>query len=152
MNIFNLDNFSPIELLVSHIALKEAAREQKWKQDWLLEHAMAPLNHLFDDHGLCNPSWCHKRKQLDKVESTSSDGSPDDPKDKRDSKTYYRSKVSNGKLFDAMKKKYEHYITKEYLQQCMHSFDTQVNEGMNNSIAAYATKGKHFCTTTSLLT
>ena len=39
MNIFNLDNFSSIELPVSHIALKEAAREQKWKQDWLLEYA-----------------------------------------------------------------------------------------------------------------
>ena len=59
MNIINLDNFSPIELLVSHIALKEAAREQKWKQDWLLEHAGEgvedPVGPRFEEaHGIRN--------------------------------------------------------------------------------------------------
>ena len=128
--------------------------KQHCKKDieWLMDHAMAPLNHLFDDHALCDPSWCHKRKKLDKEQSSGDDGPPVDPKDERDSKTYYRSKVSNGKLYDEMAIKYEHYISKEYLQQCQHSFDTQVNEGMNNSIAAYAPKGKHYCTTISLLT
>ena len=28
----------------------------------LRENSMAPLFHLFDDHHLCDPSWCHKRK------------------------------------------------------------------------------------------
>ena len=30
--------------------------------EYLRLHSMAPLHHLFDDHHLCDPSWCHKRK------------------------------------------------------------------------------------------
>ena len=29
--------------------------------DYLREHSMAPLYHLFDTHHLCDPNWCHKR-------------------------------------------------------------------------------------------
>jgi hypothetical protein len=25
---------------------------------WMLEHIMAPLEHLFNDHHLCNSNWC----------------------------------------------------------------------------------------------
>ena len=123
--------------------------KQNCKKDinWLLEHAMAPLNHLFDDHPLCDSSWCHKKKALDNA-----DQPPVDDKEERNKKTYYRSKVDDDKLFDAMKIKYTKYISKEYLQHCMHSFDTQINEGMNNSCAAYANKGKHYGGTSSLLT
>ena len=51
-----------------------------------------------------------------------------------------------------MQSKYDKHISKEYLQHCQHSFDTQVNEGMNNSVASYANKGKHYGGTSSLLT
>ena len=26
--------------------------------EWMMEHADAPLNHMFNDHSLCDPSWC----------------------------------------------------------------------------------------------
>ena len=51
-----------------------------------------------------------------------------------------------------MKEKYKKYISQEFLQHCMHSFDTQINEGLNNSVSAFANKGKHYGSTTSLIT
>ena len=40
---------------------------------WLAEHAMAPLDHLFDDHNLCNSSWCHSKKKLDGIKTCPSE-------------------------------------------------------------------------------
>ena len=51
-----------------------------------------------------------------------------------------------------MKQEYAKYISREYLQHVQHSFDTQVNEGINNSVASYANKGKHYSGTSSLIT
>ena len=115
------------------------------EMEWLLEHAMAPLDHLFDNHHLCDSTWCHKKKVVNEK-------LPVDPKEERNNKTYYRSMKDDEKLYHAMKAKYEKYIDKEYLQHCRHSFDTQVNKGMNNSVAAYAAKGKNYAGTSSLLT
>ena len=123
------------------------------KIEWLLQHALAPLDHLFDDHRLCDSSWCHKKRLLEEKNTTDNADSPvADDKNERNGKTYYRSKMEDVKLYDAMKEKYDKYISKEYLQHCQHSFDTQINEGMNNSVAAYANKGKHYGGTSSLLT
>ena len=55
-------------------------------------------------------------------------------------------------LFQAMKEKYVKYTTYNFLKQCKHEFDTQMNEGMNNSVAFYAAKGQKYATTTSLKT
>ena len=55
-------------------------------------------------------------------------------------------------MYEVMKQKYKHYISEEYLAQCCHLYDTQVNECMNRSIAKYVPKGTNFCTTTSLIT
>ena len=51
-----------------------------------------------------------------------------------------------------MKIKYAKYISEECLGHCRHSFDTQVNKGMKNSIVTYAGKEKHHSGTSSLLT
>ena len=51
-----------------------------------------------------------------------------------------------------MKLKYVKYITYNYMKQCRHEFDTQMNESMNNSVAFYALKGQNFSGTTSLKT
>ena len=60
--------------------------------------------------------------------------------------------VNDKRLYDAMKIKYAKYITHDFLNQCRHEFDTQMNEGMNNSVAFYAPKGLNFSTSTSLKT
>ena len=46
--------------------------------------------------------------------------------------------------------KYSKYITVEYLTQCCHMYDTQLNEGMNRSVSKYVHKGTNFCGTNSL--
>ena len=38
------------------------------------------------------------------------------------------------------------------MTQCCHEYDTQVNEGMNRSVAKYVPKGTNYCSTTSLIT
>ena len=60
--------------------------------------------------------------------------------------------VKDKLLYDEMLNRYEKYITHDYLKQCRHEFDTQMNEGMNNSVSHYAPKGMNFSGTTSLQT
>ena len=68
----------------------------------------------------------------------------------RDDKGYYRSKVTDGALYEIMVAKYSKYITVEYLTQWCHMYDTQLNEGMNRSVSKYVHKGTNFCGTNSL--
>lgn len=110
---------------------------------WLMEHAMAPLDHMFDDHTLCSSSWCHRKRK--------GEGGTISPSE-RDDKGYYRSKMTDRSLYEVMKEKYKRYISHNYLAQCCHLYDTQVNEGMNKSVAKYVPKGTNFCTTASLIT
>ena len=63
---------------------------------------------------------------------------------------YYRSKETDNDLYIALKQAYAKYITKEMLEQCNHNYNTQVNEGMNTSIARYAPKSRHYSKSTSL--
>ena len=63
---------------------------------------------------------------------------------------YYRTIEDNLALYEAIKTRYQRYISREFLAQCRHEFDTNLNEGMNQSVATYASKGLTFCTTPSL--
>ena len=51
-----------------------------------------------------------------------------------------------------MKEKYSRYVSDNFLRQCCHECDTQMNEGLNRSVAKYVPKGTNFCTTISLIT
>ena len=104
---------------------------------------MAPLDHMFDDHNLCDPSWCHRKKKEESGTTSPSE---------RDDKGYYRCKKEDAKLYEKMKEKYSKYISEQFLEQCCHQYDTQVNEGLNRSVAKYVPKGTNFCTTSSLIT
>ena len=44
----------------------------------------------------------------------------------------------------------ERFQTDENIKECLHSYDTQYNESLNNSVARYAPKFKHYGTTMSL--
>ena len=48
---------------------------QNFKKDieWLLEHAMAPLEHLFHDHHFYDSTWYHKKKALETDDQPSVD-------------------------------------------------------------------------------
>ena len=73
--------------------------------EWLLEHAISLLNHLFDNNSLCLESWCHRKRKEGGSETKSLE---------RADKGYYHCKVADAKLFEAMKGKYEKYISRDF--------------------------------------
>ena len=105
---------------------------------------MAPIDHLFDDHGHCDSSWCHKKAIEEKKIKYKEVGS------ERSREGYYRCKVKDKELYESLCDLYEPYITEERIGQCKHEFETQVNEGMNTCVAKYAPKGRHYSKTISL--
>ena len=72
---------------------------------------MAPLDHLFNNHHICDATWWHTNKALD------NDVQPDvDCKEEISYKIYYRSMVEDTILYKTMKEKYAKYIYEEYLR------------------------------------
>lgn len=65
---------------------------------------------------------------------------------------YYRSKVTDAKLYEEVRAKYDAYVTKEKLEECAHEFDSNINESLNNIVSKYAPKRKHFSKSLSLVT
>ena len=59
-------------------------------------------------------------------------------------KLYYRNKEKDAALYDMMKNAYATFQRKEVLMQSMHTYSTQLNEGMNLAVAKYAPKTKTF--------
>ena len=68
----------------------------------------------------------------------------------RNQRGYYRSKITHAQLYKDMTLAYQPYIQEEMLKQLQHSFSTQRNEAMNQSVASYAPKGKTYSLTDSL--
>ena len=68
----------------------------------------------------------------------------------RNQRGYYRSKITHAQLYKDMTLAYQPYIEEEMLKQLQHSFSTQRNEAMNQSVASYAPKGKTYSLTDSL--
>ena len=65
---------------------------------------------------------------------------------------YYRCKRKNSEVYEQICELYKPYITEEHLRQLHHSFSTQHSEAMNNSVSAFAPKGKTYSKTESLET
>ena len=110
----------------------------------IMEHIMAPLDHLFDDHKHCDSSWCHKKRREEDPKQCNEVGS------ERNKEGYYRNKKDDAELYAKLCELYQPYITEERITQCKHEFDTQVNEGMNTSVAKYAPKNRHYSKSISL--
>lgn len=67
-------------------------------------------------------------------------------------KVYYWSKITDGTLFVSMKNKYDRYIIVEFLTQCCHICNTQLNEGMKQIVIKYTPECTNYCQTNSLIT
>lgn len=96
-------------------------------EDQYISAADAVLEHHFDNHDHCGV-WC-PRKRLSQLQRTQSD-------------RYYRCKTRDAKLYNVLKQMISRFITLPNLREVAHSFDTQVNESLNNSIAWLAPKNK----------
>jgi hypothetical protein len=63
---------------------------------------------------------------------------------------YYRSKETRGGVYKQIVDALKPYITKEALSQLAHPWHTQRNEAMNQSVSAFAPKGRTYSLTASL--
>ena len=109
----------------------------------LVKYDMAPLNHLSDDRALGNSSWCHQKRKSKGSHTCASE---------KDDKGCCRSVVTDKAIYRVMKEKYANYMSNDFLTQCCHSYDTQLNEGMNRSVMKYIPTGTIVCWTSSLVT
>ena len=121
--------------------------------------AKAVLYHMFDEHMFCDSIWCKPLALEEKCTTTFDEDflSDDDSllefsenEIDEEKVSYYRSMTEHKSLFDLMWSKYAPYITPERLLECLHPFDTQLNESLNNVVARYAPKNRTYGTTMSL--
>ena len=88
--------------------------------------------HLFNDHSLCNASWC---KIL---------------QGKTPKKKYRDKEKVHSVLFKKVEEGMAPYLCTEALRQTYHKFSTQKNESLNRKSTAVAPKDRHFGSTSSL--
>ena len=99
----------------------------------IMEAANAPLEHMFNNHCYCKEEWCNVLKaQADKKTYTHPN--------KFFSKETSKGKKMYGQLSSITKK----YGSAFYIQQSMHTFDTQSNKALNQSQACLTPKNKSF--------
>ena len=112
--------------------------------EWLHTHAMAQCDYLFNNRHLCSDSWCYMKQLENHTVGKTSIQSLEEG--------YFRCIEKDIALYNAIKVRYNKYISLDYLKLCVYELDTQLNEGMNTSVAPYTQKGIIYCTTTSLPT
>ena len=84
---------------------------------------------MFNDHSLCDSSWCHRK--------CNEKGSGD------------KTGPSERAMYNKIKEKYSRYISIEFLKQCRHLYDPQLNEGLNQCVTKCVPKRTNFFATTS---
>ena len=96
------------------------------------------LNSYQTDDSVFSPSQLEdlKKRELEIIE--------------RKEQGYYRCRIAHADLYNEIKTIYQKYITKEMLEMLNHPYDTQKNESMNASVAAYAPKNKTYGFTDSI--
>ena len=120
--------------------------------------SLAVIEHLFDSHDYCNSRWCRPKRILELREKIIVSKDKDDNiKDnakliemQRTVQSFYRCKVKDKVLYQQMRDAYEPFTKEERLRESLHSYSTQKNEAMNNSVAKYAPKTRTYSTTMAL--
>ena len=134
----------------------------------LRKYRLCPLEHLFDNHEFCDDAWCEKKRKEEKRKTVIQEeisnfdrefenDQHENMKDPqlyfdRSSAGYYRSKELDKDMYELLKVEFEKYVSEEKLKECCHSFDTNINECLNNIMAKYAPKNKHYSKSIELRT
>jgi len=110
---------------------------EDWKE--IQKRVSAPIEHIFNNHQHCQVEWCYAKKaqQENKIYTPS------------ETKPFY-CKKKDKILYEQLCQAVEKFQTKRNVKECLHSFDTQMNEAINNIIPRYVPKYKHFGKTTTL--
>jgi len=96
------------------------------------------LDHITDNHENCHESWCYNKKATIQNKTYTA------PADHR----IDRNKHSMA--YEQLKKIFDVYASVDQMGYCNHTFDTQTNEALNQSIANVAPKSVCYSSTTSL--
>ena len=114
-----------------------------WEKDekQILNKAKAPIEHVFDNHLYCSETWCYKLK-------AQKEGKVYHPPPNRP----FYCKTKDSKMYKQLVTSLSRFQTSEALKESMHFLDTQSNEAMNQAVARFCPKFKHFGTTMTLAT
>ena len=118
--------------------VKKFDLEEDWEEE-IEKRVRAPIEHVFNNHQYCQESWCYALQAQREGKTYVPDAS----------KPFY-CKVNDDKMYKQINQSLSKFQTKENVKECLHSFDTQKNESVNNAIARMAPKFKHFGTTPGL--
>ena len=117
--------------------IKKLDPEKEWEE--IERRVRAPIEHVFNNHEFCQESWCYSLK-------AQKEGKVYIP----DTKRPFYCKDRDSKMYLQLKESLKKFQKKDNVRECLHVFDTQKNEAVNNMIARVAPKFKHFGTTPAL--
>ena len=115
--------------------------------------AEAVLEHLFNNHSLCDPTWCHVREKEIRDEMNLRENNEEADNGAKVPPTHpfkHRCKIIDADLYQQMRVRFEPFLLPDRLLECLHIYTTQCNEAMNNSIAKYAPKSRTYSSSMSL--
>ena len=117
--------------------VKKFDLQDEWEE--IEKRVRAPIEHVFDNHQFCQETWCYALK-------AKNEGKTYLPDEKRP----FYCKVKDERMYLQIKECLSKFQTIDNVGECLHSFDTQKNEAINNAIARVVPKFKHFGTTPAL--
>ena len=115
-------------------------RHMTWEkeEEEIKRKMLAPVEHLFGNHEYCG-NWCYVLKAL------------------REKKRYLPDnnlpiycKKANSKMYTQLSDAVKVFQTEDNVKECLHNYDTQLNEAMNMAVSRYVPKFKHYGTTMAL--
>ena len=117
-----------------------AVKQNRMKDEETFAKSMkAALEHHFDDHTYCDPTWCQFR--------TDSVRMADDTKR---NKLRTKTNPQYNAMYIAVKEIHDANTTPDNLHMLRHLFDSQKNEALNRALAKVAPKNTVFSKTHSL--
>ena len=154
-------------------------RKKNKSLEWMVEHVWCVLYHLFDDHHLCTPDFCWKKRleveeetdadenqqSAQTSEATSSESGTSSGRDNnsqqrltlskmhalRKKRGYYRCMKEESEVFCQLRKALSSHFSTESIKEMMHGSNTQTNEGLNNAIAYVAPKNRNYSKSRELM-
>ena len=146
-------------------------------KETMLKHIWCTLDHLFDDHSLCCPTFCWKKKEelqskqeLSKESSNSSGGvllcqpcstpatstnlpyATPQVHSLRRQIGYYRDKKLHKIAYQQLRNALEPYFTLQGMMEILHPYNTQLNKSLNNTVSYCAPKNRYLCSSIELCT
>jgi len=117
-----------------------AVKQNRDKSEAEFAKAMAAaLEHHFDNHEFCNPTWCQFREDSARIA---------DPEKRI--KLRNKENLDNKEMYDAVKIIHDENTTPANLRMLMHPYDSQKNEALNRAFTKVAPKNIVFSKTYTL--